>query len=167
MLWSHNTAVRVSSGCAKGEFNSRSWSLITWVFFLPFRHELLIMASAAMWFCVAGLFDGGVTSPAPAKCQFLHRLFVLDCHLIPPDGAHFLISLFYWIGRWYKHSYVLCLECELLNDQIHFAALLEVYLHKSYYCSFPRAFCHYILWVKGLEGAVEVFTLLESFCCKN
>lgn len=57
------------------------------------------MASAAMWFCVAGFFHGGATSPAPTKCQFLHRLFVLDSHLMPPDGAHFLISLFYWIGR--------------------------------------------------------------------
>lgn len=166
MLWSHNTSIRVCSGCAEGELNSRSWSLIAWVVFYPFMHEFSIMASAAMWFCVTGFFQGGVISPAPAKCQFLHKLLVLDSHPTPPDEAHFLIRLLYWRERWYKHGYVLYLEWELLDDQIHFAALLEIFFHKSYCCSFPRAFCHYRLRVKGLEGTAEVFTLLENFCCK-
>lgn len=83
---------------------------------------------------------------------------------MPPDGAHFLIGLLHCIERWYKHSYVLCLEWELLDDQINFAAFLEVFFHKFHHCSFPRAFCHFILWVKGLEGTVEVFKLLENFC---
>lgn len=62
-------------------------------------HKLSIITSAATWLYVTGFFHGGVISPAPTKCQFLHRLFVLDSHLIAPDGAHFLIKLLCWIER--------------------------------------------------------------------
>lgn len=63
------------------------------------NHLCMSFQSWPLQLHVTGFFHGGVFSPAPTKGQFLHSLFVLESHLIPPDGAQFLIKLLYWIER--------------------------------------------------------------------
>jgi len=49
------------------------------------------MVSAALWFCVTGLFmeKFSVLSLSPLTGRFLRGLFARDSRLTPPDGSPF------------------------------------------------------------------------------